>query len=54
MATEALETKCKVPGQLLELPIGLRATDRFIAALRHYNGRYVPDSITEERGRCST
>ncbi|HWT80235.1 MAG TPA: nitrogenase component 1, partial [Candidatus Methylomirabilis sp.] len=33
MATEALETKCKVPGQLLELPVGLRATDRFIAAL---------------------
>ncbi len=51
LATEALEQKCKVPGQLLELPIGLRATDRFIEALRHFNGQYVPDSITEERGR---
>jgi nitrogenase molybdenum-iron protein beta chain len=51
LATEALETKCKVPGQLLELPIGLRATDRLIEALRHYNGLFVPDSITDERGR---
>src|SRR5208282_1775740 len=47
LATEALEVKCKVPGQLLELPVGLRATDRFIAALRHFNGRYVPDSIID-------
>src|SRR5208337_1945192 len=51
LATEALGAKCKVPSQLLELPIGLRATDRFIAALRHFNGLFVPDSITDERGR---
>ena len=29
-----LENKCKVPFELLELPIGLRATDRFIETLR--------------------
>jgi nitrogenase molybdenum-iron protein beta chain len=51
LAAEALETKCRVPGQVLELPIGLRGTDRLVAALRHFNGRKVPDAIVEERGR---
>ncbi len=51
LATEALEERCKVPGQVLELPIGLRGTDRFIQALRHYNGHFVPDTINDERGR---
>jgi nitrogenase molybdenum-iron protein beta chain len=50
-AVEALEAKCKVPGQLMELPIGLQATDRFIDALRTMAGVEVPDSITDDRGR---
>jgi nitrogenase molybdenum-iron protein beta chain len=50
-AVEALQAKCKVPGQLLELPIGLQATDRFIDALRTMAGVEVPDSITDDRGR---
>ena len=36
-------TKCNVPGQMLELPIGLQATDRFIDALRTMAGVEVPD-----------
>ena len=47
----ALEDKCSVPHQLLELPIGLQATDRFIDAMRVMSGVSVPDSITDERGR---
>ena len=50
-AVEALEAKCKVPGEMLELPIGLQATDRFIDALRTMAGVEVPDSITDDRGR---
>ena len=51
LATQGLDAKCRVRGTVLELPIGLRATDRFISALRVINGGFVPESITEERGR---
>jgi nitrogenase molybdenum-iron protein beta chain len=47
----ALEEKCDVPHHLLELPIGLQATDRLIESLRIMTGVKVPDSITDERGR---
>lgn len=47
----ALEEKCDVPHHLLELPIGLQATDRFIESLRTMAGVRVPDSITDDRGR---
>jgi nitrogenase molybdenum-iron protein beta chain len=40
-----------VPFELLELPLGLRATDRFIQTLRRIGRAQVPASITEERGR---
>jgi nitrogenase molybdenum-iron protein beta chain len=50
-AARLLDTKCKVPGQVLDLPIGLRATDRFIDAIRRTMGLSVPDAIMEERGR---
>jgi nitrogenase molybdenum-iron protein beta chain len=50
-AVDALKAKCSVPSQLLELPIGLQATDRFIDALRTMAGVEVPDSITDDRGR---
>jgi nitrogenase molybdenum-iron protein beta chain len=46
-----LETKFHVPARTLELPIGLRATDRFINALRKVAHVNVPAEITEERGR---
>jgi nitrogenase molybdenum-iron protein beta chain len=46
-----LEEKCEVRSEVLELPIGLLATDRFINALRHRSGIRVPGFITDERGR---
>jgi len=46
-----LENKCKVKYETLEIPIGLKATDRFIQALSRHANVPVPDSITEERGR---
>lgn len=50
-AGNALEDKCDVPRTRLELPIGLRGTDRFIEKMRIMAGVKVPDSITDERGR---
>ncbi len=46
-----LETKLHVPARSIELPIGLRATDRFIETLRKVAGVKVPAEITRERGR---
>lgn len=50
-AAIALENKCKVPFALSELPIGLRATDRFVQALAKFGGVKVADTINDERGR---
>lgn len=50
-AAEALDAKCKVPFEMLDLPIGLRATDRLISALHSYKNFDVPEEITRERGR---
>ena len=50
-AASALEEKCEVADEMLELPIGLQATDRFIEAMRIMAGVKVPDVITDERGR---
>ncbi|MFT4073044.1 MAG: nitrogenase component 1 [Dysgonamonadaceae bacterium] len=46
-----LENKCKVKFETLEIPIGLKATDRFITSLSRHANVPVPDAITEERGR---
>jgi len=50
-AAEALDAKCKVPCEILPLPIGLHGTDRFIEALRKYGTGEVPETLNEERGR---
>jgi nitrogenase molybdenum-iron protein beta chain len=50
-AATALEEKCNVPTALLELPIGLGCTDKYIDALRSLAGVAVPVSINLERGR---
>lgn len=50
-AASALDSKCKVKYDMLDLPIGISATDRFIEALSKRAGVYVPNSLTEERGR---
>jgi nitrogenase molybdenum-iron protein beta chain len=48
---KALDTKCKVPFEILELPIGLKATDLFIDLMRRKGGGQVSDLIMEERGQ---
>jgi nitrogenase molybdenum-iron protein beta chain len=50
-AARALETKCNVPCEILDLPIGLAATDRFIEALSSAVNAPVPEEIEDERGR---
>ncbi len=50
-AAKGLNEKCSVPAHLLDLPIGLRATDRFISALHEVCGVAVPAEIEKERGR---
>ncbi len=50
-AARALDAKCKVPCEILELPIGLAATDTFLDTLRQIAGVQVPDAINLERGR---
>ena len=47
----ALERKCDVPLETLELPIGLEATDAFLDALRRLAGVQVPGSLEHERGQ---
>ncbi|MFW6217407.1 MAG: nitrogenase molybdenum-iron protein subunit beta [Verrucomicrobiota bacterium] len=50
-AAEALEKKCKVPSQVLELPIGVAATDAYVNALRLASYTGVPKEVERERGR---
>ena len=50
-AVKVLESQFEVPGQVMDLPIGLLATDRFVDALRTVAGVSVPDSVTQERGQ---
>ena len=50
-AARELDTKCKVPCEILDLPIGLTATDRFVDLLRKKAGVAVPESIEFERGQ---
>lgn len=50
-AARALDTKCKVPCEILDLPIGLKATDAFIDKLRRIAGVSVPEAISTERGQ---
>lgn len=50
-AARELDTKCKVPCHIMELPIGLKATDTFVDALRKAARVEVPSSIEDERGR---
>lgn len=50
-AAKLLDTKCKVPFELLDLPIGLRQTDIFLDKVRKITGAAIPESIKVERGQ---
>lgn len=50
-AAIALDNSCKVKFTLEDLPIGLKATDRFIQTLAKIGAVSVPESISDERGK---
>jgi nitrogenase molybdenum-iron protein beta chain len=50
-AARQLDSKFKVPFELLELPIGLRATDRLVNTVRRQLRVSVPSSINCQRGQ---
>ncbi len=50
-AARLLDKKHKVPCSVLDMPFGLKATDRFIDALRTVAGVSVPEEISVERGQ---
>jgi nitrogenase molybdenum-iron protein beta chain len=50
-AAEVLQEKCGVTGIPLKLPIGIKATDDFIMAVKDWFGIEIPASLTLERGQ---
>jgi nitrogenase molybdenum-iron protein beta chain len=50
-AAEALAKKCKVPAVTLKTPIGIKATDALVMALRRAFVNEVPWELEEERGQ---
>lgn len=50
-AAIGLTKKCGVPHSVVELPIGLSATDAFVNALRIAGDTAVPSTLEKERGR---
>ena len=51
-AAKLLDTKCKVPFGVVDLPIGIRATDAFVDLLRKTAGVCVPEALMTERGQA--
>jgi nitrogenase molybdenum-iron protein beta chain len=51
-AARELDAVAKVPYEVLDLPIGISATDRFVVALAKAAGKAVPEILTDERGRA--
>jgi nitrogenase molybdenum-iron protein beta chain len=50
-AAQLLQDKCGVTGIPLRLPIGLKATDEFIMAIKNWFGVEVPATLALERGQ---
>ncbi|HSH13873.1 MAG TPA: nitrogenase component 1, partial [Desulfurivibrionaceae bacterium] len=46
-----LEKKCRVANHRLPMPIGIRATDRFLNRLAELTGREIPMELQKSRGR---
>ncbi|HPO03404.1 MAG TPA: nitrogenase component 1 [Treponemataceae bacterium] len=46
-----LDTHCKVPAEIIDLPIGITATDEFVDLMRKTTGVSVPEEILLERGQ---
>jgi len=50
-AAITLDNTCKVPFEITDIPVGIKATDRFIQALAKAGRVSIPEQISEERGR---
>ncbi|WP_456388575.1 nitrogenase molybdenum-iron protein subunit beta [Desulfolithobacter sp.] len=50
-AARELDKQCKVPCTVIDMPFGLKATDRFIDTLRTIAGVSVPEILARERGQ---
>ena len=50
-AAKLMDSKCKVPYEVIDIPVGLSATDRFVQALAEAAKVSVPDSFITERGK---
>lgn len=53
-ATDAcvkLDNKCKVKFEVMDIPIGFKATDRFLMSLSRHANVPIPDSLSVERGQ---
>ncbi|MFR9602643.1 MAG: nitrogenase component 1 [Rikenellaceae bacterium] len=46
-----MENKCKVPFEVLDIPIGFLATDRFLTSISRHANVAVSDELTYERGQ---
>jgi len=46
-----LDNKCKVKFEMLDIPIGFKATDRFLMSLSRHANLPIPQSLSDERGR---
>ncbi len=49
---QELKKQCRVPYEVMDLPIGIQATDRFLLKVSELTGHQVPESISDERGRA--
>jgi nitrogenase molybdenum-iron protein beta chain len=50
-AAISLDNTCRVPFEITDIPVGIKATDRFIQALAKAGRVSIPEQISEERGR---
>lgn len=46
-----LERKCKVPMEVVNIPIGIEAVDKFLMEISKITGKEVPYELEEERGQ---
>lgn len=51
LGAKALSRLCKVDYEVMDLPIGIKATDRFVMKMAQLAGVEVPESVTDARGR---
>ncbi|MFI3282513.1 MAG: nitrogenase component 1, partial [Rikenellaceae bacterium] len=46
-----MENQCKIPFEVMDIPIGFKATDRFLMSLSRHANVPVSDELTYERGQ---